>query len=185
MVRRTWVRVACLVLGLCSLGAGQEDRPDYYPLRKGNRWDYIRLESPRERVTRNVTRAEAVPGGVRVLLDSTRVLVASADQLLDEKAGIAILRYPLVAGAEWQAPSKNQATGQISRRTVRVLQVGTKCSAGIINSKNCVVTEEADRALGLKTRTTYAAGIGPVKFEEFRTGSPASVWMLAGYRLPK
>ena len=48
------------------------------------------------------------------------------------------------------------------------MSVGQPCKVGKLTFSDCVVIEDSDEELELKTVTTYARNVGPVAYEYFK-----------------
>jgi hypothetical protein len=58
--------------------------------------------------------------------------------------------------------------GGIYCRGSAVVSVGQPCKVGKLTFSDCVVIEDSDEELELKTVTTYARNVGPVAYEYFK-----------------
>jgi hypothetical protein len=55
------------------------------------------------------------------------------------------------------------------------MSVGQPCKVGKLAFSDCVVIEDSDEELELKTVTTYARNVGPVSYEYFKCPSGSTV----------
>jgi hypothetical protein len=172
-----------LLTGGCAAGDAQEPNSsqgsEYYPLAKGNRWIYRVRTAGRagsSKVEWRVTSEKRSKEGEIYQVWPTpmesdedamvlRVTPAGIQETTDR---VLILRSHPVSGDAW---TSGEASWSAPRK-FRVLSVHRPCRAGPVTSGDCVQVEDQDENLHLRTITTYARGVGPVRYEYFR-GSPA------------
>ena len=53
-------------------------------------------------------------------------------------------------------------------RRFHALSVGLSCRVGRIASADCITVEDRDERIHLRTVTTYARGIGPIRYVNFQ-----------------
>jgi hypothetical protein len=159
----------------------QETHPstssEYYPLALGNSWKY------QVRTTKNtnistviwrVTSADKTKEGIIYQVwptpsdsdDEAMMLHMSTLGLEETSSGVLIPKSPIRAGERWTSAKSTH------HRKFHVLSVGQPCQVGSISSENCITVEDEDDALRFRTITTYAKGIGPIRYEYYRKNAP-------------
>jgi hypothetical protein len=160
-------------------GASPSENSKYYPLAKGNVWKYqVKTASSAKSSTVEwrVTSTEKDKEGVIYQVwpkpshsdDEAMMLVISPKGIEETSIGVLVPKSPVVSGERWIS------TKSTHRRAFRVLSVGQPCHAGIIASEDCLSVEDEDDGLRFRTVTTYAKGIGPIRYEYFRKNSTAA-----------
>ena len=158
--------------------ASSADVP-YYPLAKGYSWKYQVYVSGRRTsstVEWRVTSADNTKDGVVFQVwqfpsqsdDEAMNLHVSKEGIEEISTGTVILKYPSVTGDRW-------ATTKPTHRVFRVISAGHPCHVGKITSEDCISVEDQDEALKFRTVTTYAKGIGPIKYMYFKKGSASDI----------
>src|SRR5258708_24470690 len=71
-----------------------------------------------------------------------------------------VFKFPLVKGTKWGANGRD--------REFTVVSEGEHCMVGKFKFDVCAVVQDDDRNAKLRTVTTYAYGIGPVRYEYHR-----------------
>ena len=172
------VAVVLLLLSACMDGQDQ-NLPDaeYYPLSLGKSWTYAIQDfappAKHSTVTWTVTLEEPVsptvyqvwPKPMQVDDEAIRLRVTKAG-IEDADSKVYIMKFPLASGATWQWGS-GANRGQPDR-SFRVSSAGFECTSGTKKYPHCATIEDIDRRLNLRTITTYAHGVGPVKFDYYR-----------------
>jgi len=161
---------------LLSLGIGfaQENRSRfwmrYYPLAVGNAWQYsVTSESKgtkEESVTWKVVNETNNAAGPVFAVWPTPVeaddegmqLQATPDGLLELTSNFYILRFPVKKGDSWKVNGQHD-------RILSVISEGKSCAVGELTFSRCAVVRDDDREAKLRTITTYAFGVGPVRYE--------------------
>jgi hypothetical protein len=80
--------------------------------------------------------------------------------------GVLIPKSPIIVGEKW-------TSARSARRTFRVLSVGQPCHVGSIASEDCLTVEDEDDAVSFRTITTYAKGVGPIRYEYYKKNTKA------------
>ncbi|MGO9270160.1 MAG: hypothetical protein ACLQOO_07895 [Terriglobia bacterium] len=160
----------------------QEANPDhgseYYPLAEGNTWTYrVQTGSKMKSSTVEwrVTSTEMFEEGPDYEVwptprdddDDAMLLHESPDGIEETDDGVLILTSSVTTGERW-------TSGTAPPRTFHVLSVGQPCGAGPVTSHDCVTVEEQDEAIHLRIITTYAKGIGPIRYEYFLQNVPGA-----------
>jgi len=158
--------------------AGSDQGSEYYPLAKGNVWTY-RVETGSKggssTVEWRVTSTEMFEEGMDYEVwptpsdddDDAMLLHVSPEGIEDTDDGVLILTSPVTPSGSW-------TSGDTPPRTFHILSLGQPCSAGPVGSHDCVTVEEQDGAIHLRIVTTYAKGIGPIRYEYFRQNAPGA-----------
>jgi hypothetical protein len=73
-----------------------------------------------------------------------------------------VLRFPLTKGKTWSVSRHGQD------RVFVVVSEGERCAIGKLKFKACAVVRDDDPAAKLRTVTTYALGVGPVRYEYYK-----------------
>jgi hypothetical protein len=180
-------QAVCSFLFLVGVSAwpishSQESHPSpgskYYPLAKGNTWKYRVQDFSNGKsstVEWRVTSADKSKEGTIYQVwpfpsnsdDEAMRLHLSSTGVEEASSGVLILKYPAVSGTRWESAKR-------PRRTFHVLSVGHACHAGDTTSEDCYVIEDQDDALRFRTVTTYAKGIGPIRFEYYWKNSTST-----------
>jgi hypothetical protein len=150
---------------------------EYYPLAKGNIWKYqVHTASnvKSSTVEWRVTSADKTKEGIIYQVwpfpsdsdDEAMMLYMSPRGLEETSFGVLIPKSPIIVGEKW-------TSAKPTRRIFRVLSVSQPCHAGSIASEDCLTVEDEDDAVNFRTITTYAKGIGPIRYEYFRKSTKA------------
>jgi hypothetical protein len=161
-----------------SQGTHPSSGAEYYPLAKGSSWKYqVRnVSSAKSSIVEwRVTSADETKEGTIYQVwptpsssdDEAMRLRLSSRGVEETSSGVLILKYPAVTGTRWDSAKP-------THRTFHVLSVGRPCHVGDITSEDCVVIEDQDDALRFRTITTYAKGIGPVRYEYYKKNSTST-----------
>jgi hypothetical protein len=179
MARETQAAYTLLLLiGLSTLAFAQgSELSQYYPLSKGNSWKYqvsTGSKSERKTVEWRVTSADNTKEGTIYQVwpfpsdsDDGAMSLRMSAQGLEDSSSVIIPKTPIFAGKRWQTAESGH------HRTFRVLSVGHPCQAGQITSDDCLSIEDEDDALRFRTVTTYAKGIGPVRYVYYLKNGPS------------
>jgi len=167
--------LSIVVFVLNTSAVSQSANKDYYPLAKGNRWRYRVTRQGHRSVSYvewRVTATVATQAGIIYQVwpfpstadDEAMQLLFTGDGLEEHSSGAIILKSVLSEGATW-------STGQEKHRKFRVIAVGSPCYASNIKAADCVTIEDDDDELRYRTITTFAKGIGPIRYTYFKRGS--------------
>jgi hypothetical protein len=176
--------IAILLLALaphCSV-TGQSTSVDpirlYYPLAKGSSWKF-QVKRPGQRtasVEWRVTDVQDTQTGPVYQVwpfpsqaDDEAMRLRFSKQVLEEAStGTILLRFPTFIGDSWSNSKPNQ-------RTFRVVTAGKPCQTVTIKSEDCIVIEDEDAALSFRTQTTYAKGVGPIRYVYYSKKGAADI----------
>jgi hypothetical protein len=171
----------CILIAICvitlllapKLGNPQERHlkswSSYYPLSKDNTWRYIvakkTAEKPRQFVSWRVLNLSRNSEGPVFAVwptpaesDDDGMQLQFTDEGLKELGNdFYVLRFPLVRGSKWSVDRQE--------RVFTVLSEGEPCAVGKYKFSECAVIQDDDREAKLRTLTTYAFGVGPVRYE--------------------
>lgn len=186
MTRRTCpvaLFVLCLVVFIvcCSgMAACQDVRAregSYFPLSVGNSWTYSLLSHSHAatKTTKwRVTQREVVHRTPVFHLWQTPAQDDEPLSLSEVETGIVeagterfLLKNPLRTGDRWIAKSQNLRFPGKSDE-FEVTSAGKACFVGKHSFKDCATIREVDEANNVASLTTYARGVGPVKYVYFR-----------------
>jgi hypothetical protein len=164
----------CLVLLLLVLAFGSpQDRhakswSNYYPLSINNTWKYILTDNTAKKTSQFVTwrvlnlskSSEGIVFAVWPIPsqsdDDGMQLQMTHEGLKELGNDFYLLRFPLTKGSNWSTDRRE--------RVFTVLSEGDPCAVGKHEFNECAVIQDDDREAKL-TLTTYALGVGPVRFE--------------------
>ena len=141
---------------------------DYYPLAKGNSWTYsVTGKSKARTVVWKVVNVQANASGPIFAVwptplpadDSGMNLQFSPEGLRELSDDFFVLRFPLKKGSTW--------SNEQDREFV-VVSEGQQCVVGKLNFRMCAVVRDDDKTAKLRTMTTYAYGVGPVRYEYYK-----------------
>jgi len=171
--------------------AGSDHRSEYYPLATGNLWTY-RVQTGRNgrssTVEWRVTSTAMCEQGMAYEVwptpsdddDDVMLLHESAEGVEEIDDDDLILKSSVTTGERW-------TSGDTPPREFRIVSAGQPCKAGPVRSHDCVTVEEQDNAIRLRIMTTYAKGIGPIRYEYFGPDaadvSPVETVELLSYHL--
>jgi hypothetical protein len=168
----------CLVGTALSQGTrtGAHEEDSYFPLSVGNWWLYkcsghsqLAGKTQRWTVTDKAVH-EASPDyylSPRPSLgqDSPLVLSRLRDGIV-EAGDRFLLKYPIRIGNRWSSKSNMYgAEGELD--VFEVVSAGRPCLVGTRSFDDCVTVRETDEGASLFLLTTYARGVGPVKYVYF------------------
>jgi hypothetical protein len=171
-------RIICLLffaLGVYSRSFAQEGHPalaeQYYPLAQGNSWKYKVIDVLKEKssaVEWRVTKADKTKEGTVYQIwptpsdsdDEAMRLLISPQGIVESSSGDLILKFPAITGARWEST-------KVTHRAFHILSAGQACHAGSIASDDCLAIEDQSDSLRFRTITTYAKGIGPIRYEYY------------------
>ena len=188
---RRYVAAVVAIWITVPVGLGAQSNSEYYPLALGNVWKYEVQQSGSTRkshISWKVTSVDQSKEGPVYQVwpnpmdedDSAMQLVRSPQGLRELTTGV-ILPVNLSPGGEWSSGEKGRG------RHNRVVSAGKACTAVNQRVKDCLVIEDVDEAARLRTVTTYARGIGPVRYVYYRTSgrqtSPVQTVDLVSYKL--
>jgi hypothetical protein len=184
------ILISIFPLGLFRLVA-VADSPDwtaYYPLAVGNIWTYKWIYKGnvaggrKSGTVRWEVQQTLEEDGKRVYLVVPQPIQIDDDYLelsvgpggVEEvRHGIFLLKFPVIVGQHWSKEYQSVLKNREVSRKFSVLSAGKPCSVGRFKFSDCVVVEDSDEELDLKTVTTYARNVGPVAYEYFRrAGAP-------------
>jgi len=149
----------------------------YFPLSVGNSWLYEIRPRPKfaaKTVKWTVTQRETIRGKTVFHLWPTPAQGDEPLSLSRVEAGIVeegterfLLKNPLLTGGRWTAKSLSlKKPGAV--HTFDMVSVGKACSVGSHSFDDCAIVRETDEANNLASVTTYARGIGPVRYVYFK-----------------
>ena len=141
----------------------------YYPLAVGNTWEYsgstLKGRAKGNIIGRVVNKTSNRNGEIFAVWPAHRETDDEGMQLQFTNRGLVevtgdyyLLEFPIVKANRWEAGPT---------RSFYVINEGNPCASGKQSFKRCAVIQDDDSELGLRTITTYAFGIGPVKYEYF------------------
>lgn len=167
----------------------------YYPLAKGNYWTYG-IDAPNlqgsKKVTWQVDRVVEGRGDLKIYVviprpaetdDQVMNLVIRSDGVFDQAGDFYLMKFPMKMSEEWSYPAIESY--------YRVLNVHAPCSSGRFSFDDCLVVENRDVRAQIRTITTYAKGVGPIKYTYTKysgldpksADTPISTVTLAAYKL--
>ena len=141
----------------------------YYPLAVGNTWQYSVISDGKGsdmswRVVNKTTNAAgtvfAVWPSPAQVDDQGMQLQINPDGLLELSANFYILQFPVGAGENWKLKDHE--------RLFSVLSEGGPCTVGKFSFHKCAVVQDDDKEANLRTVTTYAYHVGPVRYEYYK-----------------
>jgi hypothetical protein len=158
-------------------GARGEGKGSYFPLSVGDEWVYglhRRAAKTETTVKWTVTQMETVQGSAVYYLWQRPAQGDEPLGLSETKNGVAeagtervLLKYPLQAGDRWSGKSQSlKAKGKSF--AFEVIEAGKPCGIGGQFFDDCAVVREVDGANDVTSLTTYARGVGPVKYVYFK-----------------
>lgn len=161
--------------------APQESDAAYYPLKLGRSWVYkITSLNPPKWKTSVTWRVNSVArrDGFDVfqvwptptdLDDIAMMLRIDRGGVRDVIDNLLLIKFPAVVGQKWTHQEPDRGDGTRGERRFRIASRGTPCRAAGNQYPDCLVIEDFSSATGLRTRTSYAKGVGPVTYEYFRS----------------
>lgn len=160
-----------------AISNSQEERDKawarYYPLERGNLWKYSvtgeKDETRRKYVVWKVINSSSDSVGKIFSVwptpaDSDDVgmqLQVTNEGLRETSSDFFLLRFPLQKGNTWTVPRHN--------RVFTVLVEGERCAVGNLRFDACTMIQDDDQEAKLRTITTYALGVGPVRYEYYKS----------------
>jgi hypothetical protein len=181
---RIWIAATIgLALSVVAAVASQSVHPtsengsEYFPLSVGNTWRYALEEHSRpagKTITWRVMQKEVDHG---VLVYHLWPTPAQGDDTLDlcvVHGGVVewsserfVLKNPLRTGDRWSDVT-NDARVQGKLDAFEVMSAGNSCSVGGHSFDDCATIREDDDANSVTLVTTYARGVGPVRYVYFK-----------------
>jgi len=143
----------------------------YYPLATGNSWTYSVSDKSKARpVVWKVLNVKTDASGPVFAVwptpsdsdDSGMQLQFTSEGLRELGDDFFVLRFPLTKGKTWSVSRHGQD------RVFVVVSEGERCAIGKLKFKACAVVRDDDPAAKLRTVTTYALGVGPVRYEYYK-----------------
>jgi len=143
----------------------------YYPLATGNSWTYSVSDKSKARpVVWKVLNVKTDASGPVFAVwptpsdsdDSGMQLQFTSEGLRELGDDFFVLRFPLTKGKTWSVSRHGQD------RVFVVVSEGERCAVGKLKFKACAVVRDDDPAAKLRTVTTYALGVGPVRYEYYK-----------------
>jgi hypothetical protein len=174
--RKATISVICLVILLAPVFCYPQEAPvkswdNYYPLANGNSWTYSATGKPGGKsVVWKVLNVKAAPSGQvfavwptwSVSDDSGMNLQLTPEGLRELNDDFFVLRFPLSKGRTWSVSRHNK------ERVFVVIREGEQCAVGQLKFDTCAVVRDDDQDAKLRTVTTYALGVGPVRYEYYK-----------------
>jgi hypothetical protein len=178
LLKRAWksaLAPTCLAMWLLAPTLGSPPQRQgkswnlYYPLAKDNTWRYTLIHKnankPQEFVTWRVLNSSSNSQGTVFAVwpipaesdDEGMQLQFTHEGLKEVGNDFYVLRFPLNKGANWSSNSHG--------RVFTVLSEGEPCAVGTHKFSECTVIQDDDHGAKLRTLTTYAFGVGPVRYE--------------------
>jgi hypothetical protein len=166
-------------LQLSYVSVAQEAKNDqawkkYFPAKIGKSWSYRIREaknSSNQQITRSVRQVENGKDGEIITIWQTPAegdegiqLLLSEKGLQDIPTGFYLLRFPIMAGDNWNYTVNSITQNRDVTVRFRVLSSGAPCQSGKYKFDDCVVVEQQDPDTRLDTVTYYAKKVGPVKY---------------------
>jgi hypothetical protein len=155
----------------------------YFPLSVGNSWHYILGDSKMagKAIKWSVTQREVVHGNPVYHLWQTPAQDDEPLSISEVPGGIVeadterfLLKNPLHVGDRWGAKSHSlRAAGKLD--SSEVISAGKDCSVGGHSFNDCATVREVDEANNVTSLTTYARGVGPVKYVYFKPFHPREI----------
>ena len=157
--------------------ASHPSKESYFPLSVGNSWVYsFRGDSglATKTVEWKITQRELVRGSAVFHLWQTPPQGDEPLSLSELETGIAeagterfVLKNGLHTGDRWSVKSRSlRAPGKLD--AFEALSVGKVCFDGRRSFEDCAIVREIDEANDVASLTTYARGVGPVKYVYFK-----------------
>ena len=145
----------------------------YFPLSVGNWWVYVVAKHSDEAgktIKWSVTQREIVHGTPVYHLwqtpaqdDEPLSLVEVDGCITEADTERILLKNPVHSGDRWITRSTSvRSTGKLD--DFEVVSAGKACSAGELSFEDCATIREIDEANNVASVTTYARGVGPVKY---------------------
>ena len=164
--------------GLSQTVANSPDWAAYYPLAVGNTWIYKqhftnnrKSGTIRWKVTQTLeedgTRAYLIVPHPIHEDDNYLELTEGPKGVEEVRQGIFHLKFPIIAGQQWSKEYQSVLKQHKVSRKFSVLSAGQPCKVGTLAFSDCVVVEDSDEELELRTVTTYARNVGPVAYEYY------------------
>ena len=147
----------------------------YYPLAVGNSWQYSVISKGKGSTTswKVVNKTSSAAGTAfavwpsPVEVDDEGIqLQITPDGLLELSSNFYVLQFPVKKGEHWK-PKEHE-------RLFSVLSEGGPCTVGKFSFDKCAVVQDDDKEANLRTVTTYAYDVGPVRYEYYR-------WVSGGF----
>jgi hypothetical protein len=173
--RICWLLSFCLAQQnmLARQGATHSEWDRYYPLAVGNTWSYRVLAGEHQKQTTvrwKMTQVENETEGKSFTVwespsagDEGMQLVLSPSGLTNAVTGFYLIKFPANAGNEWKYEIDSIRQGRKVVVSYRILSVGSPCRSGTFDFRDCLVVQETDEDINLRTTTYYAMDVGPIK----------------------
>lgn len=172
--------VVCLAATTGSQNSPEDSEKEsaYFPLSVGNWWVYtfgghskMAGKTLKWRVTDRENRGSSfiyyLSSAPSLGEDEPFLLSPVGNGIVEAGSERFLLKYPLKAGAQWEVRlSGPRFVGKLD--SFQVVSDAKACKAGGHSFDHCVVIREADEVAGFVTMTTYARGVGPVKYVYFK-----------------
>jgi len=168
--------MSCFAVALLFLPVGflaQENQVPsgmrYYPLAVGNTWQYSVLSEGKVstaswKVVNKTSNAAGAVFGVWPFPaeadDEGMQLQVTPDGLLELSANFYLFQFPMRKGGSWK-PKGHE-------RQFSLLSEGDPCTVGKFTFQMCAVVQDDDKEANLRTVTTYAYDVGPVRYEYYK-----------------
>ncbi|MGO9641176.1 MAG: hypothetical protein ACLP1Y_07730 [Candidatus Acidiferrales bacterium] len=159
-----------------SAHPNSEKVSSYFPLSVGNRWSYVleRHSKIAGTLIWRVTQREIIDGIPVYHLWPTPAQGDEPLSLSEVQGGVVeahterfLLKNPLHSGDLWSVRSDTpRAIGKLD--AFEIVSAGKACSVGQRSFDDCATIREDDEANNVTSFTTYARGVGPVKYVYFR-----------------
>jgi hypothetical protein len=161
---------------LCQSGSSGDE--SYFPLAVGNWWLYMVRGQPQSAVRAirwRVAQRELLHGSPVFHLwqqpaqdDEPLSLSRAEAGILEAGTERFLLKNPLRTGDRWSAKSRSLRAPN-KTDAFEVISCGEPCSAGGHSFNDCAIIREVDEANNVASLTTYARGVGPVKYVYFKS----------------
>ncbi len=149
----------------------------YFPLSVGNQWQYV-LAGPSKSAASSIkwsVRQRELVHGVTVYHlwlkppkgDEPLNLAEVQGGILEFDSDRFVLKSPLYKGEQWRSTSRSLRANSKSD-ALEVISAGKTCSVGEHAFADCATVQEVDEANDITSLTTYARGVGPVKYVYFK-----------------
>lgn len=192
-----WFAVAVGILTTCCIvlaarqGSGATTNKEfgsYFPLSVGNWWSYkitgqSKWAGQTQKWTvddRSFSKGEATYylSAIPSLGGDAPLGLSSLSNGIVEGRERFVLRYPIHTGNRWSSKSQLYGVGGKLDK-FEIVSAGKPCSVGSRSFDDCAAVREIDEALKLFSITTYARGVGPVKYGYFKDVDFKQIdWML-------
>jgi hypothetical protein len=146
-----------------------EIEAQYYPLAAGNSWTYTIIAPSLKKPKKVIWHVDRVltdekTNEIYVVAptpmetdDQTMNLTVDASGVFDRVGEFYLFKFPLNQGDRWGTPGIEEH--------FLVKDVHVPCAVGRFKFDDCLVIENRDTHIHMRTLTTYAKGVGPIKYE--------------------